>query len=97
MKKSNAILIESLSRKEYHENLREIVRTIEKLGNKHQDFIDSHINLYTVEETAKIFKVSRRTLFNWGRNKILTPICIGRRVYFRKEDVKELIMRNEQK
>lgn len=57
----------------------------------------SAIELYTIGETAKIFKVSQRTLSNWGKSKLLTPICIGRRVYFRKEAVMKLIEKNELK
>lgn len=99
MKKTNSLFIDGLSREELRSDLREQLRiTIrEELDLRTKAPPDSNINLLTLEETAEIFKVSRRTLFNWGKNNLINPICIGRRVYYREEAVKQLIKKNELK
>ena len=97
MKKTNSLFIDGLSREELRSDLREQLRiTIrEELELRKKAPPDSNINLLTLEETAEIFKVSRRTLFNWSQNKIIIPITIGRRVYFRVQAIEKLLEMNE--
>ena len=72
MKKTRVIVEELIS---YDMLLKDLERIMTKSSNKHPDEGQSpSIQLYTIEETAKIFKVSQRTLFNWGKNKVLAPI-----------------------
>lgn len=99
MKTKNSLFIEGLSREELLSDLREQVRAIirEELDLRTKAPPKFDIELLTIEETANVFKVSPRTIFNWGQNNLLTAISIGRRVYFRKEAVKELIEKNESK
>lgn len=47
--------------------------------------------LWTREETSDFFQVSFQTLHNWKKNKILIPISVGTRVYYRKTDIDNLI------
>ena len=48
---------------------------------------DDSDNIMTREEVCKLLKVSNTTLFNWNNEKILVNFKIGRRVYYKKEDV----------
>ena len=45
----------------------------------------------TREEVCKKLKVSNTTLFNWNNEGVLKNYKVGRRVYYKKEDVKALI------
>lgn len=45
----------------------------------------------TREEVCKKLKVSNTTLFNWNNEGVLLNYKVGRRVYYKKEDVKALI------
>ncbi len=54
--------------------------------------------LYTVEDLARLFQVTRETVFRWnsggtGPRRVL----IGRRVYYRSSDVKEWLNARESK
>lgn len=50
--------------------------------------------LLTLSETAAFFKISKRSLFNWCQNGIIKKVQVGNRVYFRKEDIEDLIEKN---
>ncbi len=43
--------------------------------------------LLTREEVCKMLKVSNTTLFNWNNEGILKNYKVGRRVYYKREDV----------
>ena len=65
MKKRRVILEELVS---YDVLLKDLERIMSKSSNKQPDETQcTAIELYMIEETAKIFKVSQRTLFNWGK------------------------------
>lgn len=99
MKTSKSLLIEGITREELRSDLRQQVRAIIQEEFYHQTKAppDSKLDLLTLEETADIFKISRRSLFNWTKNKILPKVCIGRRIYYRREAVENLITKNELK
>ncbi len=44
----------------------------------------------TVEETLKILKVARSTLYRWVEEGLLTQYKIQKRVYFKRRDVEAL-------
>lgn len=50
--------------------------------------------LHTRAETAKLFSVTVRTLDNWSHRGILKRTKIGGKVYYRDEDLKELLTSN---
>ena len=52
--------------------------------------------LYTVEEVCNIFKISRKTLYNWKDRGILAPIKIGKSIRYSKEDINKLILKSRQ-
>lgn len=51
--------------------------------------------LLTLSETADYFKVSKKTVYNWSRTKILQRIEVGNRVFFEWEQIKNLINKNK--
>ena len=48
---------------------------------------DDSDNIMTREEVCKLLKVSNTTLFNWNNQKILENFKVGRRVYYKRQDV----------
>lgn len=49
--------------------------------------------LLTRQETADLFKVDLSTLHNWNKKKILTPCNVGARVYYRRKDIEQTIVK----
>ncbi len=47
--------------------------------------------LYTVTQIMELFGTSRPTIYSWIKKKILKPIYIGGRVYFKPDDIDILI------
>lgn len=43
--------------------------------------------LLTREETSKLLNVSYPTLNSWGKKKVLIPLSLGSRIYYRKDDI----------
>ncbi|RXP46866.1 DNA-binding protein [Lutibacter sp. HS1-25] len=43
--------------------------------------------LLTREETSKFLRVSYPTLNSWAKKKILIPLSLGTRIYYRKDEV----------
>lgn len=48
------------------------------------------VELFTIEELVKLFKVDRSTINNWCKNGRLKPKYLGKRVYFLKSDIEDL-------
>ena len=51
--------------------------------------------VYTIEEVANIFKTSKQNILHWRKKGTIKAIKIGKRVYFRKEEVKRILQENE--
>jgi excisionase family DNA binding protein len=47
--------------------------------------------LFTRAELAKYLKVSQQTIINWAIRGILHPVYIGSRVYYKADEVNELL------
>ena len=47
--------------------------------------------LFTRSELAKYLKVSQQTIINWAIRGILNPVYIGSRVYYKADEVYELL------
>ena len=47
--------------------------------------------LYTIEETAELLEVSKRTITTYLRDKRIQAQRIGRRWYFTEESIKDFI------
>lgn len=83
------LMIESTSVDELMGKLWEFIKGMEGLQ---QPCKEDH-KLWTRQETADFFQVSFQTLHNWKKNKILIPLSVGTRVYYRKSDIDSLIIR----
>lgn len=82
------VQIESTSLDELIEKLRSVLKEIEERPSFSSE---KEEELWTREETADFFQVSYQTLHNWKKNRVLTPIRVGTRVYYRKSDIDNLI------
>ena len=51
--------------------------------------------VFTIDETARIFKVTRQTLVNWQKSGELRTIKIGGRTFVKVEEVERLLNKNE--
>lgn len=51
--------------------------------------------LVPINETAKIFQVSKKTLYNWSKKKVLKRVEIGNRVFYERTEILDLIERNK--
>ncbi len=53
---------------------------------------------YTRDEVAELFKVTKMTLLRWEKKGLLKRIRIPgtRRVYYREEDIKELLLKHRE-
>lgn len=45
-------------------------------------------------EVQMYLDVSKRTLVNWRKNKIITYTMIGEKLYYQKSDIEQLLKRN---
>jgi hypothetical protein len=83
------IQMNQLSLEDFTTMIRESVATeLQKVSNLiTKNPKDDSDNVMTREEVCKLLKVSNTTLFNWNNEKILVNFKIGRRVYYKKEDV----------
>lgn len=53
-------------------------------------FPDSDTSLITKKEAMLGFKVSHTTLWKWQKSGYLTPVKVGKRVYYRRSDIEKL-------
>ena len=60
----------------------EILLDVEKLGSK---------ELLTRQQLADYLSVSKQTIINWSKEGIIKPKFIGNRVYYKAEEVNNLL------
>ncbi|MGS2725262.1 helix-turn-helix domain-containing protein [Psychroserpens sp. BH13MA-6] len=53
----------------------------------------SEEDLMTVEETLKLLKCSKQALWNWRKNGILPSYRVGNRVYYKKSDIYDKLVK----
>ena len=56
-------------------------------------FPDSDNSLITKKEAMQGFKVSHTTLWKWQKSGYLTPVKVGKRIYYRREDIHNLMQK----
>ena len=79
------ILFESSSYDEFMAELcSKINDMVSDLKNDKSPVIDE---LLTRQEAAEMLKITLPTLHSWTKNRILTPNYMGRRVYYKKQDI----------
>ena len=61
---------------------KEILLDVEKLGSK---------ELLTRQQLADYLSVSKQTIINWSKEGIIKPKFIGNRVYYKAEEVNDLL------
>ena len=61
---------------------KEIFLDVEKLGSK---------ELLTRQQLADYLSVSKQTIINWSKEGIIKPKFIGNRVYYKAEEVNNLL------
>ena len=61
---------------------KEILLDVEKLGSK---------ELLTIQQLADYLSVSKQTIINWSKEGIIKPKFIGNRVYYKAEEVNNLL------
>ena len=61
---------------------KEILLDVEKLGSK---------ELLSRQQLADYLSVSKQTIINWSKEGIIKPKFIGNRVYYKAEDVHNLL------
>ncbi len=45
----------------------------------------------TRKQTAELLQVDLSTLYSWNKKGILQPLGIGKRVYYRREDIEQAL------
>ncbi len=60
-------------------------------GSSHDLFPANNSSLITKKEAMIGFKVSHTTLWKWEKLGYLKPVKIGRKVYYRKDDIIDLV------
>ena len=53
--------------------------------------VNSERKLYTRKELAKHLKVTQQTIINWSSRDILNPLYVHGRVYYKAEEVNNLL------
>lgn len=90
--KRRTVIIDEVDSREFFQKIREIFIEFQK---KEDSPPDQRARLLSVKETAEYFRVSSRTINNWCRHKLLSPISIGRRKYFKEKEVLDLVDKNK--
>lgn len=75
----------------FWEKLRKIVREEIAFGLRTYSAVKKTEKAYTIAEFCARFQISKPTLYEWIKAGKITPIRIGRRVFFSKKDVEELL------
>ena len=61
--------------------------------DKYKPFKRDEEELLTVDDTLKILKCSKQALWNWRKNGILPSYRLGNRVYYKKTDILEKLVK----
>ena len=65
-------------------------RLLAEKAQKHDSDIDKQEELIPKSEVMKMLSVSSTTLWLWNNNKYLPQVNIGRKVFYRAEDIQKL-------
>jgi len=66
---------------------------LEKFFNKYKPSAKDEDELLTVDDTLKILKCSKQALWNWRKNGILPSYRLGNRVYYKKSDIYQRLVK----
>lgn len=65
----------------------------EALNQQPQPATNEPNDLLTIEEVAKIFQVSKNTIFSYIKKGFLTAYAVGRRNYFKRHEVENALIK----
>ncbi|MBE2188424.1 MAG: helix-turn-helix domain-containing protein [Desulfobulbaceae bacterium] len=83
-----SIILTQLNEEQIGQIVKDSLNTILAESNlQNQNQTETKIELYTKDDIRKIFGVSLVTIHNWMKKGFLSYIKIGRRVYFKKQDI----------
>ena len=91
---TRTIIIQDIDAQELYGKIREIVTDILR---KEQPPPSENSRLLSLQETADFFSVTVRTIHNWSQHNLLSPISIGRRIYYEETQVMDLVQKNKVK
>jgi predicted DNA-binding transcriptional regulator AlpA len=72
-----------------------VVKAIIPFFNQKDDSVKEEEKLLTVEETLKFLKCSKQSLWTWRKNGILPSYRLGNRVYYKKSDIFNKLIKQE--
>ncbi|MFK7832091.1 MAG: helix-turn-helix domain-containing protein [Winogradskyella sp.] len=84
---SKEIRIYNLSPDEFKESIRSVVKELMPQQKKNEEKLSTPDELLTVDETLKLLKCSKQALWNWRKKGILPAYRLGNRVYYKKSDI----------
>lgn len=82
--------LHNLEPKEILTPIEELKKSIEDLKNNYQP--KDTTEYLTRKEVAELLKVDLSTIHNWCKSGKLLPYGIGKRVYFKREDLERSII-----
>lgn len=68
---------------------------LKEFFDKYQPLIKDEEELMTVDETIKFLKCSKQALWNWRKNGILPSYRLGNRVYYKKSDIYQKLIKQD--
>ena len=93
---SNPVYIYPISLSEINKQYdAKLDRTVERILKKLSQEKEQEEQLLTVEETLKFLKCSKQALWNWRKNGILPSYRLGNRVYYKKSDIFNKLIKQE--
>lgn len=88
----NAILLQDITPEEFQNIILEGVK--KQLEQLKRDFQPKQPNEYmTRQEVANMLKIDLSSIYNWTKKGKLTPYGIGGRVYYKRQEIEEAIIR----
>lgn len=75
----------------FWEKMRKIIREEVTFALRTAALVKTPEKSYTIAEFCKRFQISKPTLYEWIKAGKITPVKIGRRVYFNRKDVEALL------
>ena len=69
--------------------------SVERILKKLSQEKEQEEQLLTVDETLNFLKCSKQALWNWRKNGILPSYRLGNRVYYKKSDIFNKLIKQE--
>ena len=93
---SKPVYIYPISPAELNEQfIAKVDSSVEKAFKKFYKETTQEEQLLTVEETLTFLKCSKQALWNWRKNGILPSYRLGNRVYYKKSDIFNKLIKQE--